>query len=139
MGHENTWHGGRRASRAPSAAYLFSLPSPRRRREDSARWRGASRGATTISGGDEHGSRRDRRRSERGWFLHAFPPSSGTTGVARYPRSGKFASTSSSCPTSLIGIPEAAGASRVLWRLATLFISYCIQKVVVLPSCAYWR
>jgi hypothetical protein len=31
-----------------------------------------------------------------GGFSHAFPPSSGTTGVARYPRSGKFASTSSS-------------------------------------------
>jgi hypothetical protein len=31
-----------------------------------------------------------------GGFLPAFPPSSGTTGVARYPRSRTFASTSSS-------------------------------------------
>jgi hypothetical protein len=31
-----------------------------------------------------------------GFFSHAFPPSSGTTGVAHEPRSGRFASTSSS-------------------------------------------
>jgi hypothetical protein len=31
-------------------------------------------GATTTSGGDELGSRRDRQRPERGGFSHAYPP-----------------------------------------------------------------
>jgi hypothetical protein len=56
------------------------------------------------------------------------PPSSGTTGVAREPRSGRFASTSSSSLVSVINVPAAAGARRVSWRLATLFISFCIQN-----------
>jgi hypothetical protein len=51
-----------------------SLFSPRRRREDSARWRAASGGATNTSAGlstdrdgtdDDHGE---------GGFSHAFPP-----------------------------------------------------------------
>jgi hypothetical protein len=102
----------------------FSLPNPRRGREDSARWRGASGGVTTTSGGDVHGSRRDRRRLERRDFHKPFPPSSGTTGVAHEPRPGKFASTSSSWPASLISVPAAAGAGRVMWRLAFYFILY---------------
>jgi hypothetical protein len=65
-----------------------------------------------------------------GVFSHAFPPSSGTTGAARYPRSCKFASTSSSWRASLISIPATGGARRVSWRLAILSISYCIPKKV---------
>jgi hypothetical protein len=63
-----------------------------------------------------------------GGFSHAFPPSSGTTGVAQEPRSGRFVSTSSSCTSLLISDPATAGACRVSWRLATFYISYCIQK-----------
>jgi hypothetical protein len=50
-----------------------------------------------------------------------FPPSSGTTGVAHETRPGKFASTSSSRPASLINVTAAARACRVSWRLATFF------------------
>jgi hypothetical protein len=63
-----------------------------------------------------------------GFFHMPFPPSSGTTGVAQEPGSGNFASTNSSGPASLISIPAAAGACRVSWRLATIFISYNIRK-----------
>jgi hypothetical protein len=59
-----------------------------------------------------------------GGFSSAFPPISGTTGVAQEPRSGRSASTSSSSTTLLISDPAAAGAGRVSWRLATFYISY---------------
>jgi hypothetical protein len=90
MGHETIWNGGRRASRTQSATPLFALPSPRRRREDSARWRAATGGATINSDEDVHGSRRDRRRSQRGGFLFplapARPESRRSRGQARPPR-----------------------------------------------------
>jgi hypothetical protein len=58
-----------------------------------------------------------------GGFPPAFPPISGTTGVAHEPRSGRFDSTSSSWPALMISDPAAAGAGRVSWRLATSYIS----------------
>jgi hypothetical protein len=63
-----------------------------------------------------------------GGFSSAIPPISGTTGVAHEPRSGMFDSTSSSWPALLISDPAAVGARRVSWRLATSYISYCIQR-----------
>jgi hypothetical protein len=63
-----------------------------------------------------------------GVFHLPFPPSSGTTGVAHEPRSGRFDSISSSWTALLISDPAAAGAGRVSWRLATFYISYCIKR-----------
>jgi hypothetical protein len=64
---------------------VFSL-LPRNEGEAYAWRRAATGGAATVSDEGVRGWSRGLRRLERGFFLHAFLPNSGTTGVAYEPR-----------------------------------------------------